>query len=54
MDQTVIETGISFGAALAICISFTTNRSVFWAIIAGLLGWLYVIYAVITANYHKE
>ena len=25
-------------------ISYTTNKSILWAIIHGILGWLYVIY----------
>ena len=33
-----------FGSALAIAISYTTNKSILWAIIHGILGWLYVIY----------
>ncbi|HAX72910.1 MAG TPA: CAAX protease family protein [Firmicutes bacterium] len=37
----------SFGSILAIVISYTTNYSVFWAIIHGLLGWFYVLYHVI-------
>ncbi len=36
--------GASFGTALAIAISYTTNHSILWAIIHGLLSWLYVIY----------
>jgi hypothetical protein len=36
--------GIGFGSALAIAISYTTNNSILWAIIHGILGWLYVIY----------
>lgn len=40
----VVSTGLSFGAALAIAISFTTNKSVLWAILHGLLSWLYVVY----------
>jgi hypothetical protein len=32
----------SFGSALAIAISYTTNHSILWAIIHGLLSWLYV------------
>jgi hypothetical protein len=36
--------GVSFGSALAITISCTVNHSVLWAIIDGILGWLYVIY----------
>ena len=36
--------GIGFGSALAIAISYTTHKSILWAIIHGILGWLYVIY----------
>lgn len=36
--------GVSFGSALAMAISYTTNKSILWAIIHGILGWLYVIY----------
>ena len=39
--------GISFGGALAMVISYTTWHSVGWAIIHGLLSWVYVIYFVI-------
>ena len=38
------ENGVSFGSALAIAISYTANHSILWAIIDGVLGWLYVIY----------
>lgn len=40
--------GIGFGSALAMVISYNLNHSVLWAIIHGLLGWLYVIYHVVT------
>ena len=36
--------GVGFGSALAITISYTANHSILWAIIHGILGWLYVIY----------
>jgi len=36
--------GVSFGSALAIAISYTANHSILWAIVHGILGWLYVIY----------
>jgi hypothetical protein len=36
--------GVGFGSALAIAISYTANQSILWAIIHGILGWLYVIY----------
>lgn len=40
----VARTGITFGTALAIAISYTANKSILWAIFHGLLSWLYVIY----------
>lgn len=46
----VTRAGISFGSALAIAISWTANKSLFWAIIHGLLSWIYVVYYAI--RYH--
>lgn len=40
----VAKAGISFGSALAMVISYTTWRSVGWAIVHGLMSWVYVIY----------
>lgn len=42
-----IDTGITFGAALAMVISYHTYGSVWWAILHGILGWIYVIYYLI-------
>jgi hypothetical protein len=39
--------GISFGSALAMVLSFSANKSVLWAILHGILSWLYVIYFVL-------
>jgi hypothetical protein len=36
--------GVGFGSALAIAISYANNHSILWAIIHGLLGWIYVLY----------
>ena len=44
----VVRSGISFGSALAIAISWTTNQSILWAILHGLLSWIYVIYFAVT------
>lgn len=41
------KTGITFGSALAMVISYSTWKSVGWAIIHGLMSWVYVIYYVI-------
>ncbi len=48
MDRrAVAKAGISFGTALAIAISWSANQSVLWAIVHGILSWVYVIYYVI-------
>ena len=39
-----VRTGISFGSALAIAISWSTNHSILWAILHGVFSWFYVIY----------
>jgi hypothetical protein len=38
------KAGIGFGCALAMVISYTANKSIVWAIIHGILSWIYVIY----------
>jgi hypothetical protein len=40
----ITRSGITLGTALAIAISWSANKSIVWAIIHGLLSWLYVIY----------
>ncbi len=44
----VAKSGIGFGTALAIAISWHTNQSLLWAIVHGILSWLYVIYYAFT------
>ena len=39
-----VEKGVSFGAVLAMVISYAHWHSIGWAVIHGLLGWVYVIY----------
>ncbi|WP_181952585.1 hypothetical protein [Vulcaniibacterium gelatinicum] len=46
----VVKAGVSFGSALAIAISWSANKSLLWAIVHGLLSWLYVIYYAV--RYH--
>jgi hypothetical protein len=43
----VVRSGITFGTALAIAISWSMNQSVLWAIVHGFFSWLYVIYYII-------
>jgi hypothetical protein len=44
--QGAAASGITFGSALAMVISYTNLHSVGWAIFHGLLSWVYVIYYV--------
>ena len=44
----VVRSGITFGTALAMAISFNNHRSVLWAIVHGLFSWFYVIYYLVT------
>ena len=46
----VVKSGVSLGSALAIAISWSVNHSILWAIIHGILSWLYVIYYALTRN----
>ncbi len=46
--STTIKGGIGFGSALAITISWSLHKSILWAIIHGILGWLYVVYFALT------
>lgn len=46
--DTIVSSGITFGSALAITISWSVNKSVLWAILHGIFSWLYVIYYLIT------
>jgi len=44
----IVRSGITFGTALAIAISWSANQSILWAIVHGLLSWIYVIYFAFT------
>ena len=47
----VVRAGVSFGSELAIAISWTANKSLLWAIVHGLLSWLYVVYYALRYQY---
>jgi hypothetical protein len=49
IERTVyVSNGIGIGAAIAIVCSWQRNRSILWAILAGILSWIYVIYFAFT------
>lgn len=42
-----VKTGVSFGSALAMVISYSAWHSIGWAILHGIFSWAYVIYYII-------
>ena len=46
--KSTVSSGITFGSALAIAISWSLHKSILWACIHGLFSWLYVIYYALT------
>ncbi len=49
-----VKTGVSFGSALAIVISYVNWHSIGWAIFHGLMGWVYVIYFFLSYVKYEE
>jgi hypothetical protein len=45
--QAIAQTGLGLGSVIAVVCSWHRNRSILWAILAGILSWLYVIYFAI-------
>ena len=43
-----VSNGIGMGSALAMVCSWQRNRSILWAILAGILSWFYVVYFAVT------
>jgi hypothetical protein len=44
----VVRDGVGLGSVIAVVCSWQRNRSIMWAILAGLLSWLYVAYFAVT------
>lgn len=42
-----MNTAFDFGAAMAMILSYSINKSILWAIVHGMCSWLYVIYFAI-------
>ena len=48
--ERLIDYGIGLGSTIAIVVSWSQNKSIAFAILHGILGWLYVIYYLVTNN----
>ena len=44
----VIQSGIGIGSVIGVVCSWQRNRSILWAILAGIFSWLYVLYFAMT------
>ena len=44
MRTAFIKYGIGYGAAAAMVLSYSANKSILWMLIDGWLSWIYVIY----------
>ncbi|MBC9796013.1 hypothetical protein [Sinomicrobium weinanense] len=54
IKQTITRNGIGLGSAIAVVISWDRNKSVLYAVLHGIFGWLYVIYFVIVREYENK
>lgn len=43
-----IDGSIGLGSIIAVVASWSRNKSILWAIVHGLMGWIYVVYFVFT------
>jgi hypothetical protein len=39
-----IRSGVTLGSIIAVTLSWSANKSILWAIVHGLMSWLYVVY----------
>jgi hypothetical protein len=46
--QGAVQSGVGLGSVIAVVCSWHRNQSILWAILAGILSWLYVIYYALT------
>ncbi|MGB7655074.1 MAG: hypothetical protein WBL74_06305 [Novosphingobium sp.] len=42
------KAGIGLGSAIAVAISWSLHKSIVWAVVHGVLSWLYVIFYALT------
>ena len=47
-SATATKAGVSLGSALAVTISWSLHKSIIWAVIHGILSWIYVGYYALT------
>ncbi len=48
MVEGAVQSGLGLGSVIAVVASWERNRSILWAILAGIFSWFYVIYYALT------
>ena len=46
----ITQSGIGLGSVIAVVCSWDRNRSILWAILAGIFSWFYVVYFTLTRS----
>ena len=54
IKQTIVENGIGFGSVIAVVVSWDRNKSILYAILHGIFGWLYVIYFMLARQNEEK
>lgn len=49
-SSSAIRSGVGLGSVIAVVVSWSRNKSILWAILHGILSWLYVIYFAVTRD----
>ncbi len=52
--NSITRTGIGLGSVIAVVLSWHRNKSIFYAIIHGILSWFYVIYFHLTREEKEQ
>lgn len=52
-NTTVVRSGGCLGNILALALSFYINKSVGWALLHGVFGYFYIVYAILTGQVFK-
>ena len=47
-----VRYGLGYGAAAAMVLSYSVNRSILWMLIDGWLSWVYVVYFALFREVH--
>ncbi|MHC4479120.1 MAG: hypothetical protein ACYTEL_26135 [Planctomycetota bacterium] len=49
-----VESGLGLGSVIAVVLSWHRNKSIFFALIHGVLSWIYVIYFAFTREENEQ